>query len=391
MRSRAGYSKGGVEPRRFYRSYPEMVVISHDASLTGAPILLLTWLRWLADHGGARFRIILRAGGRLEERFASTGRVLNLGLGPRRERLDASVQRRLLSYCGPDVRVIYANTAAVGDVVESLDPLGCPVLAHIHELETMLAHNIGHERFRMLAERAARYVVPAAAVAENLIQRHGVRDDLISVVPEYLADDYGAGSDSLAPGLGQTRTVLGAGTTDWRKGPDLFVRLAAACRRRAPADDLRFVWVGAPTEGGQLEQLRTAAREDGVGEVVVFVGEQSDLRSFYHSAAVFVSTSREDPYPVVCLEAAAHGLPIICFGDAGGIRDFVRDDAGRVVPHLDVDAMADALIAMLANEPIRRALGETARRRVNAENRVSSCGPKLLAEARALARGRDPR
>ena len=375
-------------PRRFYRDNPEVIFISHDASLTGAPILLLTLLDWWRRAGGPRFRIVLRAGGRLEPRFRELGRVWNLEWPAKPTVPTAAEHEQLLSFCGPDVRLVYANTAAVGDVIAALDPLGVPGLAHVHELETMLAKHIGSERFQLLKDRATHYVAPSAAVAENLVQRHGVSADQITVVPEYLPESFAGEATPIAD---SSMIVLGAGTTDWRKGPDLFVQMAAEVKRRLPEMPVRFVWAGAPTAHGQVETLQRAAAEAGIGPEMDFVGEQPDLRPYYRKAAVFVSSSREDPYPVVCLEAAAHGLPVVCFAGAGGIPDFVRNDAGRIVQHLDTLAMAAAVAELLTNEAARRQAGQCGRSRVFAENTVSVCGARLRALAEATMAAKEVR
>ena len=66
-------------------------------------------------------------------------------------------------------------------------------------------------------------------------------------------------------------------------------------------------------------------------------------QDYFCAADVFAMVSREDPFPLVCLEAAALGKPILCFRDAGGMPEFVEDDAGFCVPFLDVEAMAEAI------------------------------------------------
>ena len=172
-------------------------------------------------------------------------------------------------------------------------------------------------------------MVPARAVGRNLTLKHGVAPERITIVPEYLADDYHGESP---PEPQPVLTILGAGTTDWRKGPDLFIGLAAGVLSRMPAGQIRFVWVGGQTEAGQIDRLRTQAKQSGLDQHVEFVGEQTDLRPFYRQAALFVSTSREDPIPWF-LEAA----PMACgavLRRCGGMVDFVSDGAGRAVPDL---------------------------------------------------------
>ena len=126
--------------------------------------------------------------------------------------------------------------------------------------------------------------------------------------------------------------VFGCGTTDWRKGADLFVGVANETNRLGLKDGY-FFWIGSDT--GELEELEAKVRKLGLEDRVFFLGEAQDARSYFAAGDVFLLTSREDPFPLVCLEAADCGLPIVCFDKAGGMPDFVQDDAGYVVPFKD--------------------------------------------------------
>ena len=81
----------------------------------------------------------------------------------------------------------------------------------------------------------------------------------------------------------------------------------------------------------------------------------------------------------MCLEAAAQRVPTVCF-DAGGIPEFVRQDAGIVVPFPDLDAMGLAVALLASDERLRNDMGETASKRVREENRPSVVAPPLLAD-----------
>jgi len=99
---------------------------------------------------------------------------------------------------------------------------------------------------------------------------------------------------------------------------------------------------------------------------------------YFAAADVFALTSREDPYPLVCLEAAALAKPIICFADAGGMPEFVEEDCGFVVPYLDVEAMADRVIALLDSAECRLTMGANARRKVAERHDISVSAPRIM-------------
>jgi glycosyltransferase involved in cell wall biosynthesis len=101
---------------------------------------------------------------------------------------------------------------------------------------------------------------------------------------------------------------------------------------------------------------------------------------------VFAMVSREDPYPLVCLEAASLGKPILCFDGAGGEKEFVEEDCGFVVPYIDVEAMAAKAEILLASPDLRRRLGEAAKRKVRERHDLSVAAPKMLAVIEGLLR-----
>ena len=107
---------------------------------------------------------------------------------------------------------------------------------------------------------------------------------------------------------------------------------------------------------------------------VRFLGEAQDARSYFAAGDLFLLTSREDPFPLVCLEAADCGLPIVCFDKAGGMPDFVQDDAGYVVPFEDTKAMAEKLIVLCFNRDERVRRGAVARERVRARHDIWIAG-----------------
>jgi glycosyltransferase involved in cell wall biosynthesis len=88
--------------------------------------------------------------------------------------------------------------------------------------------------------------------------------------------------------------------------------------------------------------------------------------------------SREDPFPLVCLEAASTGAPIVCFDDAGGTKEFVERDCGFIAPYMDVDAMAGHVLSLLRSEQLRQQLGLRAAEKVRERHTISVAAPKLL-------------
>ncbi len=91
--------------------------------------------------------------------------------------------------------------------------------------------------------------------------------------------------------------------------------------------------------------------------------DDESLRRLYGGAAVFLFPSRYEGYGLPPLEAMAGGCPVVATR-VGAVPDFCLDDvSGLLVAPGDVDAMASAVVALLADSARRERLGEEGRSR----------------------------
>ena len=89
--------------------------------------------------------------------------------------------------------------------------------------------------------------------------------------------------------------------------------------------------------------LRTIERA-GIADSFCWTGEVANPLDYFACFDAFALVSREDPFPLVCLEAALLEKPILCFAGAGGTSELIEEDSGFTVPYLDLNAMADKLL-----------------------------------------------
>jgi glycosyltransferase involved in cell wall biosynthesis len=116
----------------------------------------------------------------------------------------------------------------------------------------------------------------------------------------------------------------------------------------------------------------------GVSGKVHWTGEVADPERYFPEFDVFALVSREDPFPLVCLEAALQGKPSLCFAGGGGMPELIEEDAGIVVPYLDVQAMAGHVVELVKNPALRMKLGKRARAKVLERHTVEQAGPMIL-------------
>ncbi len=112
--------------------------------------------------------------------------------------------------------------------------------------------------------------------------------------------------------------------------------------------------------GPEIENIRRLAADDPSIRIVGYVSD-AELPALYREADIFVLPSRSgEGFGLVALEAMASGLPVIATS-SGGVVDIVKDGVnGRLVPPNDVPALADALIQLVDNAPLRAELARGA-------------------------------
>jgi glycosyltransferase involved in cell wall biosynthesis len=182
--------------------------------------------------------------------------------------------------------------------------------------------------------------------------------------------------------------VGGCGTPGWRKGTDVFLQIAQRLCRIPGNGTTRFLWVGGARGSEEVLRFQHDASILGLADRCKIVPNTPAATDYYRAMDVFALTSREDPFPLVMLEAAACHLPTVCFEHSGGGPEFVGQEAGLIVPYLDTATFAGALDSLRLAPQLRLKYGATAARRVLQRHVVEAQGPKILASInRCLASG----
>ncbi len=130
----------------------------------------------------------------------------------------------------------------------------------------------------------------------------------------------------------------------------------------------RCVVVG---DGALRATFEANARESAFDERIAFVGNVSDedLPRYYRMADIhcFPSTERAEAFGIVALEAAASGIPCVA-SDLPGVRGVVLNgETGLLVPPGNAEELRKAMLLLLEQVDLRHRLGESARRRAEAE------------------------
>ncbi|WP_442598409.1 glycosyltransferase family 4 protein [Parapusillimonas sp. JC17] len=143
------------------------------------------------------------------------------------------------------------------------------------------------------------------------------------------------------------------------KGVMEFVQAAKLAAGDATA--LRWVLVGSPDPGNPAsisDEEFARWKQEGIVECL---GERKDIAELYAGAHIAVLPSYREGLPKSLVEAAACGRAVVTT-DVPGCRDAIEPGvSGVLVPARDARALADAVLRLAGDAPLRKQMGAAGR------------------------------
>lgn len=398
-----------VGSRTTRREAPQVLLIAHELSRTGAPVLLFDVARALVDRG-VRPEIISAKDGALRAEIEDFG--IPTGIATSRCKLwSARLSRlsrpdliggraasvlgrasRLVSELGdsrimavrrPNVpgRVLVNSSSAFPLAWRLLNKHDGRLLWYIHETldpDLILRSGVDREHFRRLVSRSGSSLVFGSDATRRAWAEDGFDGEV-----RYWSGLPRRNPEQRPPPEGARRIVLSVGTSGPRKGTgDLIEAFAGAIARGVVPDDVDLCIVGcqAPSIAPHTRDLlRRIWRDDLRGRVrLVESVAPAELEAFYREASVYAQASTMECLPLALLTAMSHGLPIVTT-DAGGCPEAIsHGESGLVTPSRHADGMADALATLLARPELARGYGAAAKARFDQTFSLEVTAPPLL-------------
>jgi glycosyltransferase involved in cell wall biosynthesis len=107
-------------------------------------------------------------------------------------------------------------------------------------------------------------------------------------------------------------------------------------------------------DGEEKEALETQCRQLGLSDIVHFRGYVNSIEKEYATSAFFILSSRYEGFPMVLLEAAACGLPIIGFDCPEGPAILLKNGGGILVDRENTHALAQAVMRMIKHPELQQ-------------------------------------
>jgi glycosyltransferase involved in cell wall biosynthesis len=347
-----------------------VLVVSHEASRTGAPILALNLVQDLARRYNVV--VLLLGGGPLYGDFRDAGASV----------IVASYLRLVPGLAGLAVgrlcgkfkfKFALVNSIESRVVLRPLKSNGVCTISLIHEFA---AYTRPRDAFVQAASYSDELVFSTGVTLENaLLEYPGLAERAVHTLPQ---------GRCLVPSGGLTReeelaeatrirklvrpegipenavVVVGAGSVILRKGVDKFIECAAQVVRAPGGGNCRFVWIGKGYDPDRdlrySVYLEDQIRRSGLSGYLFFGEETPAIQLVYEQADLFLLSSRLDPLPNVAIDALAEGVPVLCFDKTTGIAEFLVESGLQdycVAEYLDSSDMASKVLALADSQELR--------------------------------------
>lgn len=371
----------------------KILLISHEASLSGAPILVLSLLKKLKQQRkDYTIDVLLLRPGQLYEDFAklSDNKILvanhfNQSLSfvnrnfkklqsaffPKQENKEEQIEKVTGKLLQNNYDLVYANTAETLEWTIPFYKKNIPTIVAIHELTFGMESSYPKDFILKNISNVSMIIAGSNAVADNLISRYNADPKKVTAIHSFVDEKLEIQKDKeqikKELNIPKSDIILGiASSQELRKGTDLVPLLVKKISDKTDIN-FKFINLGGSSKSGPVKCSKIDAEKLGVEDKIIYVDHNKTPNDYINIFDIFLLLSREDPFPLVMLTAAKLQKPIVAFEKSGGAVEFLENGHGILAPYLDLDTMADEVIKLMKDSGLRETYGESINKRLENE------------------------
>jgi glycogen(starch) synthase len=261
--------------------------------------------------------------------------------------------------------VIHAHdwlTYLAGIVAKQIS--GKPLIVHVHATEfDRSGENVNRTVYdleRIGMENADAVIAVSNLTRNIVVNRYGIDQNKVFAV--HNAVDFSGNKDSGFNKISQEKIITFLGRITYQKGPEYFIEAANKVLKQLP--NVRFVMAGS---GDMMNRMVRRVAKLRIGAHFTFTGflTGDDVKRMYAESDVYVMPSVSEPFGISPLEAMRTGVPVI-ISKQSGVAEILSN--ALKINFWDVDALADAMYALLTYPTLAKTLQDKGTKEVNSLN-----------------------
>jgi len=277
----------------------------------------------------------------------------------------------------PDCIVAFSESQGVNSILASIGT-GVPVLVSEHSNPHFFLTTRHGRVWHFLRCLVYRYAAAIVVLTEfNRQFFPGKIREKTVVIPNAVPTELDTDDHSAEPPMSlPPPTIAALGRLEPEKRFDLLIKAFARVVQHV---DCRLVIVG---DGTLRAELAGLSEQLGLADRVIMPGFLRHPWRLLRHASLFVLSSEVEVFPMVLLEAMSYGLPVVSFDCRTGPAEIIRDGVdGVLVPPLDVEALARAMVRLLKDDEERKRMSfhsVAVRERFSTETMIASWEDLLM-------------
>lgn len=335
------------------------IIASHEASNTGAPLIILEVAKYLKYTKNENIICILCKGGSIKNMFEEHFPTYELASYSNTSILSKEF-KVLLSILHEkyNVKSAYINSEGSTKLNKYIKQgTSAKVISLVHELANYYPKN----DWNHISAYSDVIIFPSKFVATQASNRNNIKEKKTMILgqgllkPNLLPENSNRDrsrqnvlSELNLPA--DAKIVLGCGSKIPRKGYDLFTVTAINTLSFGATENIHFVWLG---DSPLNEHIIWADRDVQLSEhseQIHFIGNRFNSEDYFLASDIFFLTSRGDPFPCVVHEAIAAELPIVMFKNTNGHEENAELFNGHVIPHANITKASNTILEILADD-----------------------------------------
>lgn len=234
-----------------------------------------------------------------------------------------------------------------------------------------------------------------------LANSRSVANELVAegVAPERIGLIYNGVAEAGDPPADRLQTRRGLGIEDGAlvlvivanlipyKGHLDLVEALGVIAGRMPAD-WKLLVLG--RDEGVGVTVRARAEAVGIAEHVLLLGQRADIADLLDASDIGLLASHQEGFSNAILEGMRAGLPMIVTDVGGNAEAVIDGETGLVVPPHEPGAFAQAILRLASDPVLRKAFGDSGRRRVEQYFSLKACVDAYEAMYKGLLAGKRP-
>lgn len=210
-----------------------------------------------------------------------------------------------------------------------------------------------------------RVIAISEVIGRHMVQDFQVATDLVRVIPRSVdLARFQVPRAVKSPDAPKVITMIGRLTP--LKGHRYFLKAMGQLIRQVPNIKVQIIGDAPAKKKYYKDELMLLSRRLGLGAHVEFLGNRRDIPQLLaHSDCLVLSTTTQEAFGRVILEAQAAGVPVVAT-KVGGVMEIIdHEQTGLLVMPKDSEAMAKAVRRVLNDPDLARKFIDAARRKID--------------------------